>query len=286
MRIRLEYTPRSPRDGVPFTEERLGRTGTDFEMDTAEIALALVDLWDIGWPGGPVGGTLGAELSTERGVSHTSRKREIIEAVIAPTVDRCRDAGVQVFHCTHRRFLERYPQWVASTTEAERRPPDADASAPASDDRQAANGDRWPPTEWVAAWREQHRHAVWRMRDWGETQSQEVYPRIDIPAPVKPRGTDLLAFDAAQFHRLLSERRIRALFYMGFESTECLQFSACGMAQMQPLGYLCVAVRDATTTYEVAETYGELWRSRAAIIDIEARWGYSVESSALTRAIG
>jgi nicotinamidase-related amidase len=284
MRIRLEYTPRCPHNGVPFTEERLERTGVDFETDTAEIALALVDLWDIGWPGGPVGETLGEELSTERGVSHARRKREIIETVIAPTVDRCRDVGVQVFHCTHRQFLEPYPQWIASTTEAERHPPDEEASAP-SDEPRPGDGDMWPPKEWVATWREQHRHAVWRMRDWGQTQSHEVYPGIGIPAPVHPRGADLLAFDAAQFHRLLSERRIRVLFYMGFESTECLQFSACGMAQMQPRGYMCVAVRDATTTYEVAETHAGLWRSRCAIVDIEARWGYSVASSALRKAI-
>ncbi|MBT7098365.1 hypothetical protein HN937_13385, partial [Candidatus Poribacteria bacterium] len=153
------------------------------------------------------------------------------------------------------------------------------------DDQSASDRDEWPPTEWVDTWRAQHREAVWRMGDWGETQSLEVYPQIDIPDPVQPRGADLLAFDADQFHRLLRERRVRVLFYMGFESTECLQFSACGMAQMQPLGCLCVAVRDATTTYEVAETYEGLWRSRGAIVDIEARWRYSVTSSALREAV-
>jgi nicotinamidase-related amidase len=284
MDIRLEYTPRSPHHGVAFTESQFARAGIDFTIGTSEAALALVDLWDVGWPDGPVGESLGAELSTERGLSHAARKRAIIEEVIAPTVDRCRAAGVQVFHCTHPTILEKYPQWEPSTTEAERRPP-GDGASP-GEPRGECAGDEWPPSEWVEAWQDQHREAVWRMRDWGETQSREVYPQIGIPTPVKPRDTDLLAFDANQFHRLLTERRIRVLFYMGFESTECLQHSACGMASMYGYGYQCVAVRDATTTYEAAETLPGLWKSRVAILDIEARWGYSVTSSALLTAVG
>ncbi len=284
MEIRLEYTPRSPQDGVAFTESQFARAGADFTIDTSELALALVDLWNVGWPDGPVGQSLGPELSTERGLSHAARKRTIIEEVIAPTVDHCRAAGVQVFHCTHRNLLEKYPQWQASTTEEER-DPEVDED-PAREPRTQDARDEWPPKQWVEAWQDQHRDAVWRMSDWGETQSREVYPHIDMPAPVKPRGSDLLAFEPNQFQRLLTERRIRVLFYMGFESTECLQYSACGMSRMHAHGYLCVAVRDATTTYEAAETLSGLWRSRVAILDIEARWGYSVMSSALMAAVG
>ena len=71
----------------------------------------------------------------------------------------------------------------------------------------------------------------------------------------------------------------------GVHYTECLQFSPYGMANMQQYGYLCVVVRDATTTYEIAETLAGLWRTRTAIIHIEGHWGYSVNSQRLVNAV-
>jgi len=98
-----------------------------------------------------------------------------------------------------------------------------------------------------------------------------------------------LVYSQEQFHRLLSERRIRALFYMGFETDECVVFSPYGIANMQDgyrgFGYLCTVVRDCTTTYEVAETRDGLWKTRLAIDAIEARFGYSVTSEALLAAV-
>ncbi|MBI3971438.1 MAG: hypothetical protein HY332_09125 [Chloroflexi bacterium] len=75
------------------------------------------------------------------------------------------------------------------------------------------------------------------------------------------------------------------LLFMGFETDECLQFKPYGIANMQSLGYLCVVVRDCTTTYENAETLDGLWKTRVAIESIEARWGYSIDSDALLRTL-
>jgi len=55
--------------------------------------------------------------------------------------------------------------------------------------------------------------------------------------------------------------------------------SGCG----GPFG--CVVVRDGTTTIETAETLDGLWRTKAAIIDIEQQYGYSVTSGALVKAV-
>lgn len=76
---------------------------------------------------------------------------------------------------------------------------------------------------------------------------------------------------------------------MGFETDQCLMYSGYGLANMQNAScgcnYLCTVVRDGTTTYEVAETLEGQWRTRAAVIDIESRFGYSVSSSALLEAV-
>lgn len=289
--VDLDYTPRSPQAGVPFTEASFVRRSQPFTFDVKEVGMALVDLWNFGWEDGPVGETLGPELSLERGVSHAQRKRWITEQIIGPTVAELRGLGVQIFHCNHSNFLERYPQWTASTTEEEREAerarhaPVAEGNcAPVPATAPADKQDTWPPPDWVKTWRDQYTDAVYN-DDWMSKQSKEVYWKIDIPEPVKPRNGDLLTFSGEHFHRLLTKKRIRVLFFMGFEATECLQFSPYGMANMQQYGYLCVVVRDATTTYEMAETLAGLWRTRTAIIHIEGHWGYSVDSQRLVNAV-
>ncbi len=291
--IALEYTPRSPQSGQPFTESSFTRQSVPFTFDISEVGVALVDVWNFGWEGGPVGETLGLELSLERGRSHAERKRRIIQTKIAPTVDQLRRLGVQVFHCNHPQFLRRYPQqWLASTTEQEREAlePKSD-SAPGQSDGGSKEplAKKWPSQDWTEEWRKQHRERVWGTPDWQSRQSKEVYPKIAIPKPAEPKAGDLLVYAAAQFHRLLTDRRIRVLFYMGFETDECVQFSPYGMANMQDehqgYGYLCTIVRDCTTTYETAETLAGLWKTKLAINSIEARWGYSVGSDALLAAV-
>ena len=297
--VGLEYTLLCPQEGLPSTESSFVRRSVPFKFEVGDIGLALVDVWNFGFEGGPVGETLGSDLSFERGRSHALRKRRIVEEVIAPTVDRLRAQGVQVFHCSHARFLDQFPQWTASTTETEREAakpkPVPEQKAPNMVEQGAetlgdtAAQEPWPPREWVSGWREQHLELVWRQKSWGMVQGREVYPQIALAPPVQPKAGDLLVSSQEQFHRLLTERRIRALFYMGFETDQCLMYSGYGLANMQNdycgCNYLCTVVRDGTTTYEVAETLEGQWRTRAAVIDIESRFGYSVTSSALMEAV-
>ena len=117
-------------------------------------------------------------------------------------------------------------------------------------------------------------------------QRSELYPQLAIPAPVRPKGGDLLVCERDQFHRLLTERGIRVLFYMGFETDCCLTHGPrYGIAKMTGLDCLCTVVRDGTATYEAAETLEGQWRTRVVVLDIEARFGYSITSSALANAV-
>jgi len=180
--IELEYTPRCPQPGMPFTEASFVRRNAPFEFGIGDIGFALVDLWNFGWEDGPVGETLGPELSVERGSSHARRKRKIIEERIAPAVDELRRQGVQIFHCNHTPFLEKYPQWLTSTTEEEREALAAKQARQAATVSSPPGGQSgigppqpdWPPADWIAFWREQHRERVWRMKEWGQVQGREV----------------------------------------------------------------------------------------------------------------
>lgn len=276
----LEYTPRSPRPGMPYTESSFVRAVSPYTFRTDEIGIALVDLWNFGWEDGPVVECLGAELSTERGISHALRKREIIVQRIAPAVSRLRECGVQIFHCNHPLFLGRYPQWRSSTTIEERSSiahgPILDASG--REDR----SDVYPELEWQAAWKSRHRDDLYNDA-WMEVQGQ-VYEQIRIPAEVEPLEGDLLVYSGEQFDRLLRDRRVRVIFYMGFETDECIMNSTYGIKSMHARGCMTNIVRDCTTTYESALTVGGLWRTAVAIEQIEKMWGYSISSSRLLEA--
>ena len=47
--IDLDYTPRSPQPGSPFTEARFVRKSRPFTFDVQDVGVALVDLWNFGW---------------------------------------------------------------------------------------------------------------------------------------------------------------------------------------------------------------------------------------------
>lgn len=64
VKIDLEFTPRSPRPGVTYTESSFVRSSSQFTFRSEEIGIALVDLWNFGWEDGPVVDSLGWELST------------------------------------------------------------------------------------------------------------------------------------------------------------------------------------------------------------------------------
>ncbi len=291
--VQLEYVPFSPQPDVPFTEESFVRKSVEYQFEPAEIGIALIDLWNFGWEEGPAGAGLLEEENFERGLSHALRKRAIIENTIAPTVNHLREKGIAIFHCNHPAFLEKYPQWFESTTDLERKELegmwDGSLSTGAMDMSAKAPVYGWPPTEWVNEWREKHNRCVWGTSEWLNRQQVTVYPLMGIAPPVQPQDGDLTVFSQKQFDRLLRERQIKALFYMGFETDLCVQYSGYGLVNMsdhfQGYNYLCVIVRDATTTYETAESLPGLWKTRLAINSIEANFGYSITSTSLLMSV-
>ncbi len=283
----LAYTPRAPQPGEPFTEAFFTRRTFVRSFCRHEVALVLVDLWNLGWAEGPLVMD-DPWLSTERGFSHAQRKQAIVESVIVPLLRAARGAGIQVVHANLPHVLVRYPDWEACTTPAERAEaaklinPSPQEAAPGA----AGGGDGWPPPQWVQAWQEEHRRRVYGIGTAWDKALAPACDAMDIPSPARPVAGELLAFSGDQLHRLLRERRIRVLFYAGFEADECLQFKPYGMANMSQRGYLCCVIREATTTYETAETLAGLWRTRYALDYIESRWGYSVAAGDLLRAWG
>ncbi|MDQ0878862.1 nicotinamidase-related amidase [Paenibacillus sp. V4I3] len=279
--IDLEYTPRSPRNGFPFTESSFVRSTSNYSFQSNEIGIALVDLWNFGWKDGPVVASLDWELSTERGISHALRKKEIIIKQIAPTINELRQLGIQIFHCNHATFLMDYPQWVGSTTEEERK--NAIDPIVIGENVRVGESSTFPDLEWRKSWMARHSDDVFNL-PWSSQQG-EAYSQIKIPKEVEPQGQDMLIYSKGQFHRILRNSGIRVLFYMGFETDECVMHSDYGINNMHSFGYMTNIVRDCTTTYESADTIEGSWRTKVAIEQIEKRWGYSIKSNDLLRSI-
>lgn len=289
----LEYRVKGPQPDVPFTERSFIRRSVRHHFDSSEVGVALVDIWNAGWADGPIGTTLGPELSTEYGSSHAARKQEIVRSVIAPTVNSLRQAGIQIFHCMNADLLaNHYPHWLRSTTAEERAMLHADPLATTHPGQlhehvrhDASSEEVWPPPPWVQAWRNDHADRVCN-RAWQQCSGQESYTQLRIPAPLSPHKADLLVYAGHQFHRLLRQRKIRVLIYMGFETEHCLLYKSYGMTPMvEHYGYLGVVVRDGTTTPETAESLDGLWRTHVWIAKIEESVGYSISSTALMHAI-
>ena len=158
------------------------------------------------------------------------------------------------------------------------------ANPASSENLKEERNSQWPSQEWVDSWKNQHRELIWRMEDWANIQGK-LYYQISIPEPVEPQDGDLLVYSGDQFHRLLAEKRIKILFYMGFETDECLMNKPHGIRNMSRLGYMPIVVTDCTTTYETAETLGGLWKTRVTILNIEAHQGYSVTSETLLKSV-
>lgn len=81
----------------------------------------------------------------------------------------------------------------------------------------------------------------------------KVYDQIKIPIEVEPKEGDLLIYSKEQFDRLLRSKGIRVLFYMGFETDECIINSTYGIRNMHSFGYM---TRDAYCKF--ASVFAEL----------------------------
>lgn len=283
-KINLKYTPRSPISDLPFTETSFIRMNTPYTFNTNEIGIALVDLWNFGWENSPSISSLSWEHSLERGVSHALKKKDIIENLIVPTVEELRGYGVRIFHCNHIPFLEDFPQWMDSTSEEERKNIGTRTQFIQKEDvKKKVKIGVFPGNEWTSEWKAKHTNDVFNLK-WSDEQAN-TYSQISIPKPIQPKDGDLLVYSKEQFHRLLSKNKIRCLFYMGFETDECVQHSDYGIINMNHYGYMTNIIRDCTTTYESAETLEGLWRTKVAIENIEKKWGYSITSLDLLNSI-
>ncbi|MBU7003989.1 MAG: hypothetical protein HXS50_00385 [Theionarchaea archaeon] len=80
------------------------------------------------------------------------------------------------------------------------------------------------------------------------------FKNIDFPEEARPVGDEGLAENANQLFALCKEAGVNHLVYAGFAINWCLLLSPGGMADMYERGFICSAIRQATTAVENRET--------------------------------
>ncbi len=238
--------------GVELVEANLSCQCYEWTVPTGQIALVLVDCWDL------------HALS-----SYVERTDNISAEVLAPVAGACRDAGIAVIHAPSPGVAEHYPQWVKYASEEE-----------LCETEQVAV---WPPEELHRGKGEYGRYGkpAEPMRE--KWDRQHLHERR-VVACLEPRPEDLVIKTGEQLHRLCRHREIAYLIYGGFAANFCVPGRDYGTRAMGARGYNIILVRDGTTAIEAHSTIDEMALTRAAIFDTEMRIGYTTLSAELIAA--
>ncbi len=246
----VRYCDMNPAEG-PWVEERFELKELTWELEPAETALILVDVWD-----------------NHPYESHLKRGEQITRGRIAPLVDWCRRAGVTVVHAPSPGQAKLYPQWVRYAGDREL------GAAPSSP------GDDWPPADFRSRAGDYEKFAKPKSER-RERWLKEELPKRRIMACVEPQLEDFVISTGEQLHRLLRHRRILHLLYAGFAANMCVLHRDYGIEAMFKRGYNIILLRDCTTAIESAETFPAMAHTQAAISIVEMIWGVSATSDAL-----
>lgn len=112
-----------PSPGEPFTEASFTRRTIEQTFDPGEVALVLVDLWNLGWGLTPLLPEVGWEAEWERGRSNVERMRRITLDKIVPALGAARRAGLTIAHLNLPEIADRYyRRWRHRVPEAQGRP--------------------------------------------------------------------------------------------------------------------------------------------------------------------
>jgi len=107
---------------------------------------------------------------------------------------------------------------------------------------------------------------------------------VDFPDAVRPSADEAVVDAADALDRWCRENGIRHLVYSGFALNWCLLMSPGGMIDMSRRGYVCSAVRDASTSVENKESARAELHHEEALWRVALAFGFVFETSDLLDA--
>lgn len=242
---------------IPITDP--GYEEEPLQLPLANTALVSLHCWNIGCPGGPA---LDPNFCVGMGFPATVAEAwRIMTEVIRPALQAARACGLAVCHVQSPAIAKRYPQWYTYQTD----PPATGAGAPP----EAIPG---------------YRTSILARAHGADYATRSGKAHMDFPQVVAPLPDEPIVHQTGQFDRILRERGLVNLIYMGFATDMCILNAPGGMGPMFELGYRVLLVRDATLGVECPDTFAERIATRWGIRYVETHWGDTIEVADLMRA--
>lgn len=239
LKIPIRYLAMHNTSQGDVVEANIRYRETVWEIDPREAAFILVDFWD-----------------THILRSHLERYRKITEQVIKPLLPAARSAGITVVHAPGFTIAKRYPQWEAYAEEA-----DWEVREPSPQS--------WPPEDFRKRTGDYARYERPFVTPDLLEVGKELYRKRMILDSVAPQPEDFVIASGGQLHRLLEDRKILHLLYLGFSTDGCVQDKDYGIKAMGKKGYNIILLRDATTGKESEYSLKGMFMTEMAIKQIE-----------------
>jgi nicotinamidase-related amidase len=118
-----------------------------------------------------------------------------------------------------------------------------------------------------------------------EADVQRGFERIDFAAETRPLDTEGIAENGHQLHALCAEAGVNHLIYTGFAINWCILLSPGGMAEMSGRGFMCSAIRQATSAVENRETAREERCKEIALWRVALAYGFVFDVSDFIQGI-
>lgn len=201
------------------------------EFSPAHTAVVVMHAWDTGTPEDYPG--------WYRAVEYLYRARVIARRVFPGLLGAVREAGLPLFHVVGGgRYYADCPGYRRAVALAGPDPEPPDQAEP------DAVFERLQQFRFEKVFYGKH----------NAPDIERGFKNLDFIPEARPQGDEGVAATGHQLFALCRERGVNHLVYAGFAINWCLLLSPGGMADMQPRGFLCSALRQAVTAVENKET--------------------------------
>jgi hypothetical protein len=211
-----------------------GYTGwqtAEVEISRDKTALVVMHAWDAA--------TYEEYPGWWKAVEYIPRANEICRTVFPPVLEAVRESGMTVLHVVGGAdYYKQVPGYLRAV----------ELAGPAPPPPPYIPND--PVLDSLRAFRADHSSQGPQNR----ADCSNGMNQTDFPAEARPLDSEGVAENDHQLFALCEEAGINHLIYMGFAINWCILLSPGGMHDMQRRGFMCSALRQATTAVENKES--------------------------------
>jgi len=205
-------------------------------------------------------------------VEYLPRAAEILKKNMPSLIGAFRDAGIQVIHVESGEYVEKYDEYHRTMKRIRGKlPKERKLPRPKPDAATRALGE----------FRMAHVHpGTGNLADIAAAGKMR-----DIHPSARPLPGEYMVTQSDELQAVCALHGVNHLIYAGFAINYCLLMSPGGMLDMSRRGFLCSAVREATTAVECDFSAGDETAKRLALWNVGLSFGFVYEQNDLEQAL-